>query len=561
VRPRGEPAQLVVDGRTVAAAAGDSLAAALLDAGIRTCRIAGNGDPRGVFCGMGVCHDCVVVVDGTPLRACMTAVRDGMRVDVEREALLPSPTSPQLVPVSLEPDVLVVGAGPGGLAAAAAAADAGADVLVVDERAKPGGQYYKQPSDAYVLDEGMLDRQYREGRALAARAAAAGATVLNEVQVWAATGPRDLRAVGGGRAYTIRPGRLILATGAYERGVPLPGWTLPGFMATGAAQTLLRAYQVVPGERVLVSGNGPLNMQVAAELVRAGATVVAVCEAALVASPARAPALGAMAVAAPDLMAAGLSYARTLRAARVPTLFGHAVVRAEGDGRVERATVARLDDAGRPVRASERTFDVDTVCAGFGFLPANELARAVGVAHVYDTALGQLVAVRARDGRTSVDGVWIVGDSGGTGGARLATAVGALAGAGAAGAPPPARADRARRRNERFQRALARLYAAPRLLDQLAEPDTLVCRCEGVPLAAVDEALASGIGAIGALKRLTRAGMGRCQGRYCGAVLVELAARSGRRDPDEWSGFAPAPPFKPLPAGRIAAATRGLSGR
>ena len=101
--------------------------------------------------------------------------------------------------------------------------------------------------------------------------------------------------------------------------------------------------QVLPGQRVLVSGNGPLNVQVAAEVVRAGATVVALCESARAASPARAPAAAAMAARAPDLMRDGLGYLRTLRAARVPVLYGHSVVRAEGDGRVERAVVARLD--------------------------------------------------------------------------------------------------------------------------------------------------------------------------------------------------------------------------
>jgi NADPH-dependent 2,4-dienoyl-CoA reductase/sulfur reductase-like enzyme len=558
VRARGERATVHVGGRPFECLAGDTVAAALVDEGELTCRVTHLGDPRGVFCGMGVCHDCVMIVDGVPMRTCMTRVRDGMRVEVESDARLPPATAPRLEAVTLAPDALVVGAGPGGLAAAAAAAEAGADVLLVDERPKLGGQYYKQPSDAFDVDEHAIDRQYREGRELAARVEHAGATVLKGVQVWAAGGPDDLLAIGNGRAYALRPRRLVIATGAYERGVPLPGWTLPGFMATGAAQTLLRAYQVLPGERVLVSGNGPLNIQVAAELVRAGATVVALCETARATSPRRAGALAAMAAAAPDLMRDGLAYGRALLAARVPILFGHSVVRADGDGRVERAVVARLDDAGRPVPGSEREFDVDAVCAGFGFLPSNELARTLGVEHVFDRRLGQLVTVKGADGRTSLDGVWVVGDSGGTGGARLAKAVGLLAGAAAAGAPAPAGADRDRRRNERFQRALWRLYAAPRLIDQLADVKTLVCRCEGVTLAAVEEAFGGGIGTIGALKRVTRAGMGRCQGRYCAAILAEMAAQRARTPLDELSWFAPGMPFRPLPVELAAAALEAV---
>jgi thioredoxin reductase len=566
LRPREATATILFEGRRVTCRDGDTIAAALVAAGELVCRTTPAGDVRGVFCGMGVCHDCVVVVDGTPTRSCMTPVQDGMTVKVQPAgAPLPeTAASVRLEPFTLAPDVLVVGGGPGGLAAAATAAETGTEVVLVDERPKLGGQYFKQPSDAFDVDERALDAQYRRGRELIRRAERAGVTFEKGAQVWGATSPHELLAIAGSRALALRPRRLVLATGAYERGVPLPGWTLPGFMATGAAQTLMRAYQVLPGQRVLVSGNGPLNMQVAAELVRAGATVVALCEVARAASPARAGALARMALAAPDLMRDGLKYVRALRRARVPILYGHSVVRAEGAERVERAIVARLDAEGRAVPGSERALDVDAVCVGFGFLPSNELARTFGVEHVYDQALGQLVAVRRDAGRTSVEHVWVVGDGGGTGGARLAQAAGQLTGIDVArslglAAASPKGAEHACRRNERFQRALTSLYAAPRLVDQLAEPDTLICRCEGVTLAAVEASLVPGTASIGAVKRVTRAGMGRCQGRYCAPVLAEIAARQSAQPLDEDAWFAPAPPFKPLPVALAAAATDALN--
>jgi NADPH-dependent 2,4-dienoyl-CoA reductase/sulfur reductase-like enzyme len=558
VRLRGRPISISYEGRPVACHAGDTVAAALVDAGEFVCRTAAEGDLRGVFCGMGVCHDCVVAIDGVHgRRACTTAARDGMAVAVMPAApeLRPQP-APALERREHAPEVLVVGGGPGGLAASIAAAEAGADVVLLDEREKLGGQYFKQLSEAFDVEERAVDRQYRQGRELIARAGCAGVRTLAGVEIWAAAAPDELHAVGAGFAHVLRPRRLVVATGAYERAVPLPGWTLPGVMTTGAAQTLLRAHRVLPGRRVLVSGNGPLNVQVAAELVRGGAEVVALCELARAARPRRAPQLARMLLAAPDLARDGARYVATLRRARVPLLFGSSLVAAEGDGRVTRATVARLDAAGRPVPGSERSFEVDAVCLGYGFLPSNELARAIGVEHVYDDRLAQLVALRDDRGRTSVDGVWVVGDSAGTGGARLAAAGGFLSGLDAARSlgrpiPPPLereerRAARARARNARFQQALSALYAAPRLVDQLARPETLVCRCERVPLAAVEEALGEEIGTIGALKRVTRAGMGPCQGRYCAPVLAELAARrsGGAPDPAEW--FAPAPPFKPL---------------
>lgn len=551
--------------RTIRCVEGDSVAAALIDAGVQVFRETRFGDRRGVFCGMGVCHECVVSIDGVPgRRACVTPVRDGMQVEVGSPApVLDGAPPTALVDVELAPDVLVVGAGPAGLAAAVAAAEAGADVVLLDERPKLGGQYFKQPSDGLTFDESQLDPQYRAGRDLIARVRTLGVRVLGATQVWAAFERDEILATDAAMSYALRPRRLVLATGAYERGVPLPGWTLPGFTTTGAAQTLLRSYAVVPGRRVLVSGNGPLNVQVAAELVRAGATVVALAELAHPASPARALDLARMLGAAPGLVRAGLGYTRTLARARVPLLYRSAIVRAEGDGAVERATVARIEADGRAVPGTERTFEVDAVCAGFGFLPSNEIARALGCSHRFDEERGHLVAVADRNGRSSVDAVWVVGDGGGVAGARVAQATGFLAGIDAARSlgralPAPVadearRARREQRRAERFQRALSRLYAAPRLLDQLAEPDTLVCRCESVPLRALEEAWGSGVHASGSVKRVSRAGMGSCQGRYCGALIAELGARRAGTPLDELGGFAPSPPFKPIAIGSIAA--------
>jgi thioredoxin reductase len=573
LHPRGEQLTLQVDGRPLAALRGDTVAAALIAAGVRRCRVTDDGEGRGVFCGMGICQECVMVIDGLPARACMAAVRDGSVVEtLGGGGSASAASSSRLEPAALTPELLVVGAGPAGLSAAVAAAESGVDVVVVDERARPGGQFYKQPSESSEVEENALDGQYRRGRELIRRLLASGAGLLSGVQVWAATGPRELLALGAGRAYALRPERLVLASGAYERGIPLPGWTLPGFLTTGAAQTLMRAYQVLPGRRVLVSGNGPLNIQVAAEIVRAGGKVLAVCELARFRSAGRAPALAQMAAASPSLAAAGARYLGTLARAGVPVLAGHVVVRAEGDGTVEQAVVACVDGAGGPVPGSERRFAVDAVCAGFGFLPSNELARTLGVNHVFDPALGQLVAAVDDRGRSSLRGVWIVGDGAGTGGAHLARATGFLAGIDVARSlgrdvPQAVAAEehsarRSRARSRRFQTALGQLFAAPRIVDQLASPDTLVCRCERVTLQAVEASFEQGAGALGAVKRVTRAGMGRCQGRYCAPVLADLFARRSGVPLTEEDWFAPAPPFKPIPVSAAveAIAALGLRG-
>jgi NADPH-dependent 2,4-dienoyl-CoA reductase/sulfur reductase-like enzyme len=550
------------EGRELACFAGDSVSAALIDAGEYVCREAPDGTSRGVFCGMGICGECLVTIDGLPgERACMTPVRDGMVVGIQpaRPSLRDVARTPAPVREELACDVLVIGAGAAGLAAAAVASEAGLDVVLVDERPKLGGQFYKQPARP---GSGALDAQYREGLALIGRLERSGCRVLAQTQVWALFAPHEVAAVGPEASWLLRPRRLVLAAGAYERGVPLPGWTLPGVMTTGAAQTLLRAYQVVPGKRVLVAGNGPLNLQVAAELVRAGATVVGLAELAPRPLPGRSGAAARMLALAPDLIRDGLGYQLTLRRAGVPTFHRSALVRAEGDRQVARAVVARLDEAGRAVAGSERRVDVDAVCMGYGFLSSTELSRAAGCRHAFDEEQGQLVAVTDDRGRTSQEDIWAIGDGAGVAGARVARAAGTISALDVVrslgGTPGPAlladerRAQRAHARARRFQDALWKLYRAPRLSDQLAERDTLLCRCESVSREAIEAAVDDDVEHVGAIKRATRAGMGSCQGRYCGTILAGVSSRRSGGAIGEFSLFSPTAPIKPTRIGSLA---------
>jgi thioredoxin reductase len=564
VSPGGAPIALSYQGKPVVAREGDTIAAALVDGGHLTCGEARAGGGRGLFCGMGVCNECAVVVDGRPGRlACATAAEHGMSITVQpSEHSLEDPSAEDFTELEISPDLLVLGAGPAGMSAAAAAAEAGLDVLLIDERAKLGGQYFKQPSSESQIDQRRLDAQYRSGRALIDRLLRSGAEVATGVRVWGAFGPDLLFAAGERARWTLRPRRLIIAGGAYERGVPMPGWTLPGVMTTGGAQTLLRGNQVAPGTRLLISGNGPLNLQLAASLVEAGVTVVALAE---IADLRWTRNLGSgirMALTAPRLVREGLRYRATLARARVPVYHRSAVVRMEGDETVRRAWVAGIDRLGRSVPGTEREFDVDAVCVGFGFLSSNQIARSLGCTHRYDESTGNLVAEHDEAGRTSVPGVWVVGDGAGVRGAPVAEAMGVLASADAIRSlegeiPVPlvgeeARARRALRRAERFQTSLWSAYSGPVLTDQLADDDTVVCRCERVTLREIEDQIDTEAETAGALKRLTRAGMGACQGRYCGPVLTELAARRSGRPIDELAGFAPQIPYHPTEVGILA---------
>lgn len=549
------PFELTFAGQPITAYAGESLAAALIAAGIAAFRTTHTAAKRGPFCGMGVCGECRVLVNGAPVRACMEPAAAGLAVE----------PAPPLAPANaaaaesaappnwseLAADVLVVGGGPAGLAAARVAAAAGLDVLVADERRKPGGQYFKQPAEGFRVDESTVDEQFAEGMRLLRAARDSGAKILSGATVWGAFAPDTIAAVVDGRTQLIRAKRVILATGAYERAVPVPGWTTPGVMTTGAAQTLLRAYQVAPGRRILIAGNGPLNLQVAHELVRARVQVVALAEAAgspFLSAPA---AVWSMASNAPGLLATGLRQALEVRLRGVPLYYRHALVRVEGDDRVASAEIAAIDATGRIVEGTRKSFAVDAVCVNYGFLPQNELARALGCNFRFNAQSWSFEAERDSDCRSSVAEVFIVGDAGAMRGARVALAQGALAGAAAAvdlgrGPVDVSAWKRELRRHERFQSALWQLFAAPALNTQLADPATLICRCEEIDRRTIEDRLSLHATTFGTIKRTTRLGMGQCQGRYCATLCAELLHQRTQVAVSADDFFAPRAPSKPV---------------
>lgn len=550
------------EGAAVPARRGETIAAALTRAGILALRETRGGAERGLHCGMGVCQDCLVTVDGRAnQRACMTKVTGAH--DVRRQAALAEiGADPALGPAprltERAPEICVVGAGAGGLSAAIAAAEAGAEVLLLDERPKAGGQYYKQRADAIAtLDEPAFDAQAEAGRRLVRRALAAGVTILTDVLVWGAFEPLELACTTPDGPLLVRPRRLIVAAGAYERAFPVPGWTLPGVMTTGAAQTLLRSYEVVAGARILVAGNGPLNLQVAVELARAGAAVAGVIEAAPAPGIGRIAPVLRMLAADPSLVRDGLSQLAAARRLGVPILHDRLVVSIERgpDGLV--VTSAPTGDVSGGARIVHPP--VDVVAVNHGFLPSNEILRTLGARHRWDAARRMLVTERDADCATSVEGLAAVGDCCGLGGAPAAREEGTLAGLAAARAlghsVPAAPADAARRRLARhraFQRALWALYAAPLPEGGLPQAETHLCRCEEVTAGQVDAAIAEGSRSLGDVKRRTRAGMGRCQGRYCAPLLAERLARHTGEPLGEMSFFAPRVPFKPVSIAELA---------
>lgn len=442
-------------------------------------------------------------------------------------------------------DLIVVGAGPAGMAAAVTAVAGGLRVVLVDSGPSVGGQFWRHPPERAraAIPTGDLHHGLREYRALCQALSAgrvAGRLDLRLAHhVWSAVRDDDEFAVHvvdrqeapRERAVVLRAPRLLVATGAYDRQLPFPGWDLPGVLTIGGLQALLKGGGVAAGSRVALGGTGPFLLPVAAGLAARGVEVVTVCEAADPRAWLRHP--GAL-LRNPGKWAEGAGYAAVLARHRVPVRPRTAITGAEGGERVTSVRIASLASDGSPRPGTERRVEVDAVGVGWGFAPQLDLLVPFGC-EMTDSADGNAVVAVDDGQRTTVPGLYAAGEACGVGGAPLAVAEGRLAAASVladSGAAPvlgtkrlaKARATVARQRA--FARAMSLAHPIPAAWSSWLTDETVVCRCEEVTAGAVRAARADG----GApdhrqVKQLTRAGMGWCQGRMCGPAVHCLAAQ------------------------------------
>lgn len=447
-------------------------------------------------------------------------------------------------------DLIVIGAGPAGAAAAMEAAALGLRTVLVEDEAAAGGQVYRAPN-ATRRPEASPER--RAGDELRQALAASGVEAFFGHQVWSVASGYRVDALSDTGSRHWQAPALIVATGALERVVPFPGWTSPGVIGLAAATVLLKAHGVLPGQRTLVAGCGPLLAAVGAGILKMGGSVAAVVD---LAGPgdwlARLPALAAR----PALLARGAGWLGQLKRAGVPLMARTTITEITPVAGGLRVHLAPVDAAGRPQGAAQ-VLEVDAVAVGHGLLPSTEVTRLLRADHRFDEDTGSWCPVLDAEGRSSRAGLYVAGDGGGIRGAAAAPLAGRLAALAAVldlgridqgeygRRAAPLRRELAKAR--RFGGAMASLMAPRPGQFETIPQEAIICRCEDVSRGDIERAAADGARDVNQLKAWTRCGMGPCQGRVCGDTAAAILARHHGIDRAAVGLFTGRTPLRPLP--------------
>ncbi|RVU38974.1 FAD-binding protein [Hwanghaeella grinnelliae] len=450
-------------------------------------------------------------------------------------------------------DLIVIGAGPAGMAAARRAADLGLTVLILDEQSRSGGQIYRDVERAALLRGEILGKDYTDGIDLARGLDHPGITHAASASVWQIEDGYRVYYTQNGAGKTAAAKRLLIATGALERPMPIPGWTLPGVMTAGAAQILLKQSGMV-AERAVLAGAGPLLYLVAAQMVKAGAPPLALVETQTGGDFRRALKYLPGALRGWPYLMKGKDMLAALRRAGVPRHTGATGLRVEGGDRAE----ALVFNAG----GRQHKIEARTVLLHHGVVPHIQAARSIGIPHRWNAQQQCFAPEHDETGRTAIDTVFIAGDGAGIGGAKAAAIAGRISALSIAQDLERITAADCRRESRPLQASLNRELAVRPFLDtayppykEALSPDdaTIVCRCEEVT--AGDIRRYAGMGCLGPnqAKAFGRSGMGPCQGRYCGLTVTALLAAANGKTPDETGYYRIRPPIKPVTLGELAA--------
>ena len=459
-------------------------------------------------------------------------------------------------------DLVVIGGGPAGIAAAATAAKHGLSVALIDERPTLGGQIYKRVGPGFKVKSAKeVGKDYFLGEELINELENSSVELFLETLVGTIENSAVVIVRNGESAERLNYKKLLISPGAYDRPVAFPGWTLPGVITAGAAQSLVKTQRVNPGSRIFFAGSGPLALAFPAQLSGYGANIVGIIEAAPRPGIFKALRILLAVIGNLDLMRDAAKYQFHLISNRIPMTYRRIIVSANGKDRVESVTHAKVDKNWRVIPGTEKTVEVDALCVGYGFFPSVELFRLLGCELAYEESRGGAVVKLDNWGATSVANVFGAGDGTGISGSYVAIARGRLAALKIAAelgkisetslTALATGFQKTFKRRTKFQSAINNAYEIKSGIYALADNKTVICRCESVTLENILPVLESTVDP-SVVKAYTRCGMGLCQGRNCQRQISALIAEKQNISIAEISQATPRFPTKPISLGQIA---------
>lgn len=530
---------------------GDSIASALISNKIF--EINNNGlSKRGIFCGMGVCHECLVEVNGeNNVRACMRKLDNNAIIFKQKQIKITkfkNDSSYQKKGCeSFSSDLLIIGGGIGGLSAALAASNCGVNTILIDDREKLGGQFCKQP---IIGENATSDDQVILGKKLINKVINNGVKVFTNSSVFAIFENKEILAIKDNELITFRPKKIIFSTGAYEKGYPVKGWTLPGVMTTGAMQGLLKGYNVLAGKKILMCGNGPFILHVAKELKKGGAIIIAISEKSSKPNIFDYKIMFQLLLNSFKLFLKGIRYLLFLKLNGIPIYYNHEISSIEQNANGLTATIMNTGGI------DHKSFEVDCICLGYGFNSSNNMLRYLNCRHDYNSELNCLVTFRYDDLQTTVKDIYAIGDCVKISGAQVAELEGNISGYNVAESlgyeiVPEYLKEKnlckiKLQKLEKFQNNLWKLYKSNNYNLANLNNEVEICRCEGIKYSTLNNALENGFTSISELKLKTRVGMGPCQGRYCGQIVLDILKHNCGVQIKESDFFTSRIPFIPL---------------
>jgi len=450
--------------------------------------------------------------------------------------------------------LVIIGAGPAGLAAATLAADHGLDVALLDEQGQPGGQIYRNIESIPQPRFNKLGGDYQRGQNLVKAFRASTADYIPHTSIWSLNEQGSIGLLQQQTARMITADKVLIANGAMERPMPFPGWTLPGVMYAGAGQILFKQAGLVPEDGLVIAGSGPLMLLLAWQYLQAGVSIQALLDTAPMGNLVRSIPHLPRALMAHHYITKGLEYQNAIKRAGVPIIKGVSGLQALGDDSLSAVSYRK--------GMKHHQLDTELLLTHFGVIPNVYLTRVAGVKHRWDSNQQCLRPVLDEWGGSSAQNIFIAGDGGGIGGARSAEHAGRLATfqilyrLGLLDKPQrnqQAKSDRQWMREDLHIRPfLERLFRHPRSLLSGQSDDTIICRCEEITAGDIRREIASGHDHSNQVKFITRSGMGPCQGRQCSQAVAQIVADAGNHAISAQSFYRVRPPVTPLSLGQLA---------